>query len=129
MEVVTFMDYRQQSDGDVVWRMVLSTLLISITTLVIAVCTSWRLYQQQMKPQRRDQSTQTTNTHREIGTTRVREVDGDISIHKAEGTTPRGIAGQLREPSHSRDSTHIAKFAVKTEVSTTMRSSSKRRSE
>eukprot|EP00971_Amphidinium_carterae_P285708 5672954-Amphidinium_carterae.1 len=29
MEIVTLMDHRQQSDGDVVWRMVLSTLLIT----------------------------------------------------------------------------------------------------
>eukprot|EP00971_Amphidinium_carterae_P350900 6491800-Amphidinium_carterae.1 len=74
MEVATFMDYRQQSDGDVVWRMVLSILLISITTLVIAVCTSLIMCQQQMKPQTRSQGTQATPPHdREISTTRVRE--------------------------------------------------------
>eukprot|EP00971_Amphidinium_carterae_P203992 4048084-Amphidinium_carterae.1 len=32
MEIATVMDYRQQSDGDVVWRSMLSTLLVSITT-------------------------------------------------------------------------------------------------
>eukprot|EP00971_Amphidinium_carterae_P240028 4765463-Amphidinium_carterae.1 len=64
MEVVTFMDHRHQSDGDVVWSMVLSSLL------------------QQMKPPTRDQSTQTTTTlDREIGTTRVREVDDDIFVY------------------------------------------------
>eukprot|EP00971_Amphidinium_carterae_P330844 6464091-Amphidinium_carterae.2 len=62
MEVVTFTNGSQTNDGDVVRGMVMSTLLISITTLVIAACTSWRLCQQQMKPQTRDQSTQTTNT-------------------------------------------------------------------
>eukprot|EP00971_Amphidinium_carterae_P181893 3609351-Amphidinium_carterae.1 len=65
------MDYRQLNDGDVVWSMVMSTLLISITTLVIAACTSWGLCQQQRKPQTWNQGTQTTTTpDREIDTTR-----------------------------------------------------------
>eukprot|EP00971_Amphidinium_carterae_P229448 4552067-Amphidinium_carterae.1 len=88
MEVTTFIDdatvnISQTTDGDVVRSMVVSTLLISITTLVIAVWTSWRLCQQQLKPQTRDQSTQTPDTpDREVATTRVREVDDDIYIYQ-----------------------------------------------
>eukprot|EP00971_Amphidinium_carterae_P138293 2740066-Amphidinium_carterae.1 len=81
MEVVTFMD--DATVNNVVRSMVISTLLISITTLVIAVCTSWRLCQQHSKPQTRDQSTQTPNTpDREVATARVREVDEDIYVYQ-----------------------------------------------
>eukprot|EP00971_Amphidinium_carterae_P090305 1788279-Amphidinium_carterae.1 len=40
-------------------RLIGSILLVSITTIVIAVCTSMRLHQQQRKPQMRDVSAQT----------------------------------------------------------------------
>eukprot|EP00971_Amphidinium_carterae_P039832 782054-Amphidinium_carterae.1 len=78
MEIVTFTFYRHY-DGDVVWRLMVSTLLISITTLVIAVCTSMRMCQQQVKPQRRSTGTQTTQfIDREISTTRVRGPDDPV---------------------------------------------------
>eukprot|EP00971_Amphidinium_carterae_P201431 3996985-Amphidinium_carterae.1 len=47
MEVVTFTDNSQTTDGSVVRTMVMSTLLSSMTTLVIAACTRRRLCQQQ----------------------------------------------------------------------------------
>eukprot|EP00971_Amphidinium_carterae_P267503 5306398-Amphidinium_carterae.1 len=56
----TFID--DSTVSNVVRSMVMSTLLIGITTLVIAIFTSSRLCQQQLKQQTRDQSTQVTNT-------------------------------------------------------------------
>eukprot|EP00971_Amphidinium_carterae_P265541 5267853-Amphidinium_carterae.1 len=61
MEVTTFIDdatvnNSQTTDSDVVRSMVMSTLLINITTLVIAAWTSWRLCQQQIKPPPRRES-------------------------------------------------------------------------
>eukprot|EP00971_Amphidinium_carterae_P349154 6490869-Amphidinium_carterae.1 len=80
MEVGTFTDYRHY-DGDVVRRLLVSTLLSSITTLVIAVCTSMRMRQQQVKPQTRITGTQTEQSHdREISAMRVR-VPEDVYVY------------------------------------------------
>eukprot|EP00971_Amphidinium_carterae_P084477 1672281-Amphidinium_carterae.1 len=51
MEVTTFID--DSTVNNVVRSMVMSTLLISITTMVMTVCTKWRLRQQQLKQQTR----------------------------------------------------------------------------
>eukprot|EP00971_Amphidinium_carterae_P207409 4115121-Amphidinium_carterae.1 len=66
MEVEIFMDHQNQMEDDqhhVMRRMLLSTLLIGLTTLVIATYTSWKLCQQRSKPQMQDQSTQTSTPH------------------------------------------------------------------
>eukprot|EP00971_Amphidinium_carterae_P278280 5524227-Amphidinium_carterae.1 len=86
MEVVTFID--------------------DATNNVVRMCTSWRLRQQHLKPQTRDQSTQTPNTP-------DREVRTSTCTNTAEGSTKDGIAGQLQEPSRSRANTRSAKFAVR----------------
>eukprot|EP00971_Amphidinium_carterae_P209096 4148230-Amphidinium_carterae.2 len=63
------------------------------TTLVIAMYTSLRLCQQQLKQQTREQSTQYTKTpKRKIDATRVRE------SQEGEGFTQVGVAGQLQVP-------------------------------
>eukprot|EP00971_Amphidinium_carterae_P203477 4038089-Amphidinium_carterae.1 len=85
MEIATFMDNTTAEDAspdNVVRNMVMSTLLISITTLVIAMCTSWKLCQQQRKPQTRDESTQTSPIpDSEVVTTRAQDATGDIFVY------------------------------------------------
>eukprot|EP00971_Amphidinium_carterae_P015040 297115-Amphidinium_carterae.1 len=129
MEVVTFMDYRQHNDGDVVWRLMLSTLRVSITTLVIAVCTRLRMCQQQVKPQTCSKGTQTTQSiDREISTTRVREVE-DIFVYPNGRRYHRARECQVQSPIH--DSTQGARRVDETEVDITIttRFSSMRRRE
>eukprot|EP00971_Amphidinium_carterae_P331312 6464802-Amphidinium_carterae.1 len=82
MEVAPFMDNSTVEDAspdNIVRNVVVSTLLISITTLVIALSTSWKLGQQQRKPQTRDESTQTSPIpDREVITARAQDATDDI---------------------------------------------------
>eukprot|EP00971_Amphidinium_carterae_P236060 4685016-Amphidinium_carterae.1 len=73
LKLVTSTDYHHY-DGDVAMRLLGSILLVSIATLVIAVCASMSWHQQQVKPQMCDASTQTDQSNaRECSATRIRE--------------------------------------------------------
>eukprot|EP00971_Amphidinium_carterae_P018150 357907-Amphidinium_carterae.1 len=66
MEVEIFMDNRNQSEDDqqyVMRRMLWSTVIIGIITLVITTYTSWKLCKLKGKTTTRDQSTQTSTLH------------------------------------------------------------------
>eukprot|EP00971_Amphidinium_carterae_P164438 3260353-Amphidinium_carterae.1 len=81
MEVEIFMDNQNQREDDqyhVMRRMLLSTLLIGITTLVIATFTSWKLCQQKRRTPTRDQSTQTSTPHESDG---AQDASDDIFVY------------------------------------------------
>eukprot|EP00971_Amphidinium_carterae_P080766 1597698-Amphidinium_carterae.1 len=66
MEVATLQDIKVMNDADtyeIMRKLMVSTLLIGITTLVIASYTSWKLCQQRSQPQTQDKSTQTSTPH------------------------------------------------------------------
>eukprot|EP00971_Amphidinium_carterae_P011190 220520-Amphidinium_carterae.1 len=95
MGIATITDYRHY-DGDVGPRLIGSIQLVSITTLVIAVCTSMRWHQQQVKPQMYDASTQTDQSSaRECGVTRV-IVPEDILVYpQVQGSDEYNIRSTL----------------------------------
>eukprot|EP00971_Amphidinium_carterae_P343908 6483958-Amphidinium_carterae.1 len=81
MEVATFMDNQTRREDDqyhVMRRMLMSTLLIGITTLVMAVYTSWKLCQQRSKPQTQEKSTQTPAPHDSDGAQDAQDASDEI---------------------------------------------------
>eukprot|EP00971_Amphidinium_carterae_P201037 3989233-Amphidinium_carterae.1 len=81
MEVATVMSSQTMIDEghyDVMRKMIVSTLLIGITTLAIAVYTSWKLCQQRSKPPTQDKGTQTSSPH---DSERAQDASDDIFVY------------------------------------------------
>eukprot|EP00971_Amphidinium_carterae_P242770 4820525-Amphidinium_carterae.2 len=124
MEIATFMDNSTVEDvspDHVVRNMVMSTLLISITTLVIAMCASWKLCQQQRKLQTREYTLHiflTVRSSRREPKTRQTMYS---YIHREEDSTQDGTAGQSQVQSRNRDNTRDVKYVARRKSSLSSR--------